>query len=188
MPLTLIVETGAIVPNANTYIGLTDANAYFEGRAHSEEWEAANPDEKEVALVNATRSIDQMMDYYGWRVNKTTQSLGWPRVWVNDPEGWQLYGSTFYPSNAIPQKLKEAVCEMALVILNDDDDRSADDPAKGVSSVSVGQGAVAVDFNSSDRRRIIPDNVRLLLRTFGRVVGVGSGNAKTYRDEPHVWP
>jgi hypothetical protein len=99
----MIVETGAIVPDANSYITLAFFDAYWLDRGVA----PAHDDlSKEAAIIVATQYVDSVNRFKGEIVSET-QSLAWPRQGAHDSEGRAI------PSDAIPAKLKQAVAEYA---------------------------------------------------------------------------
>lgn len=78
--MTLIVEDGTGLPNANSYISVVDTDAYFTGRGNAK-WASASPTDKESALVNATDYLDlRWIGLVGGVALTTTQSLLFPRT------------------------------------------------------------------------------------------------------------
>ena len=122
--MALIVETGAGVPGAESYLSLADADSWHSKRNNTA-WSSAVDTQREAALRLATDYIDghYRHRWHGWRVQPVNQSLEWPRYGVPVPGSRLRSGSAFYdgfigsiylPSNQIPQRLKDAVCEAAL--------------------------------------------------------------------------
>ena len=110
--MALVVEDGSEKTNANSYVSVSEADAYHADRGNAA-WANASADEKEQALIKATEYLD--FRYYGrWKGYKATedQSLEWPREWVYDRSGWLL--------EDIPQRLKDATCEAALRALSEE--------------------------------------------------------------------
>lgn len=105
---TLIVETGAIVANANTYVTVAEADAYWADRNQSL-WAALSPAEKEASLVIAAQYLEWNFDWLGSRINSTTQAMVWPR-WLPDGLDSDL---RFINSNVIPPRVKFAQIELA---------------------------------------------------------------------------
>jgi hypothetical protein len=174
MALTLIVEDGTSKPDSNTYIGLADADAYFEGRLHAEAWTAADDPTKSAALVHAARMLDQYISWLGEKSN-TDQAMEWPRWGVyldgsvyymtpNQPAAW-VYA---IDSDTIPRVLKDAQCELALVLIGQDT-QSLPDTA-GLSSISVA-GAVDLQVDKRDRIKEIPEHVFKIVSHFGNRKG-----------------
>ena len=85
MPLTLIKETGDGLVDANSYADTADGAAYHDGHLYPAPWTAATSETQEAALVMATRLIDALFHFKGFR-RLSTQALQWPRRWVPDPD------------------------------------------------------------------------------------------------------
>lgn len=109
--MPLIVETGAGLANANSYISLADANTYFADRGVTA-WDLLDDtDQKTPALINAA---EYMRRTYGRRwlgVRSTlTQRLDWPRYGVLKPPAFP--GDTYsdnFPGVYLPTQLPEEV-------------------------------------------------------------------------------
>ena len=112
--MPLIVEDGSIVPSANSYVSLAESDAYFLTYGNFD-W-AGSDEDKEQALVNATRAVELMYGprYLSYPLSMN-QGLLFPRYTFRD----KLL--RYHPSNTIPQALKDAVCEVALKSLNFED-------------------------------------------------------------------
>src|SRR5690606_31374425 len=102
----LIATPGA--PDANSYVTLEEADEYVAGLAgpSARAWEQLDTDAKRRALLTATRRLDQE-DYAG-RKASNAQALKWPRVGVRDEDG------RVYPSDVVPEVVKNAQVELAL--------------------------------------------------------------------------
>jgi hypothetical protein len=193
--ITVIVEDGTIVENANSYASVADGDTYHEGHLYGDAWNEASADEKARALVMATRTLEATMSFNGSRAS-STQSLCWPRIraenqeivdwfawglsygfWNEDPTTTGIWGP-YWASNVVPPAIRAATIETARELLKSD--RTLDDPTKGIQSVGVGQGAVSVSFNASDRKKIIPDMIRMMLSPYGTFRD-GMVNPKVYR-------
>jgi hypothetical protein len=144
----VVVEDGSVVPGANSYTSVADADTFLACQRYNDAWLAATPDEQAQAVVTATRAIDAAMDFNGYLTDPTTpQSLRWPRVYAPNPEVYLGYpyggypvsmgapGYGYWPSNVIPQCLKDATAMEALECLRLD--RISDNPALGLQSVRV---------------------------------------------------
>lgn len=99
--------------NANSYVTLAEATSFFEEAALSTAWDAASTDEKNRALISATRRLDQQ-DFRGAPVNPLTgtaesgtQALQWPR------------SGTGYLTTVIPEPIKRATLKLAYSLLAD---------------------------------------------------------------------
>ena len=106
---TLVVEDGSGLTNANSYASLAYADSYHEYHRNPATWSEADDGAKEQALRMATWWLDQT---YGdrWIGLKATQeqALDWPRGLAYDRNGYQV------PDDEVPNRLKDATCEMAL--------------------------------------------------------------------------
>ena len=99
--MTMIVEDGSIVANANSYMSLVEFQAYWTDRNTIITQTAV---EQEAALIVSTQYIDQNYDWKGSIVS-SVQALDWPRSGATDGEGRAI------ASNIIPQQLKNALAE-----------------------------------------------------------------------------
>lgn len=104
--MALVVEDGTGISNANAYVSVTDADAYFAARNNTS-WAARSTPDKEKGILYATSFLDSQFYWYG-HISKSEQALGWPRILVYDTEGRSL------PSSIVPQRVKDATCELAL--------------------------------------------------------------------------
>lgn len=171
--ITLVVEDGTGVTGANTYVGLDDANAYFEAHAHATTWAAANDTTRSAALAHATRLIDAQVQWNGYKTD-VDQPLQWPRQEVpnpDDPDGYSLDDATIY------QWLKDAVCEMAQLLLAGS--RESDGQGNGIAEFSL-DGVLSVKFDGSTKTEPVPDWMAASLAKWGRVT-LGGATVKLTR-------
>lgn len=107
--MTLIVETGAGLANAESYASVAFATAFHGARGKADAWDAV--EDKEAALRNAT---DYMTQQYSCRWAGTrfseAQALDWPRYDVP----WSDQALGVRPQNVIPSELMSACAELAL--------------------------------------------------------------------------
>ena len=108
--MVLVVEDGTGLSNANAYISVTEADAYFTARNNSV-WSSKTTPEKEAAILYATSFLDSNFYWLG-HIAVTDQALGWPRILVYDREGRSL------DSNSVPVRVKDATAELALEALD----------------------------------------------------------------------
>jgi hypothetical protein len=150
MALTLIKEDGTGLANANAYANAADGDAYFDGHLYASAWTAASAENKEAALVFATRLIDAEYQFHGYSAN-AAQSLSWPRQKCPDPDELRDDDDGYLPSDAIPKQIRDATCEMAreLLIL----DRTESPAGEGLKYRNVGSDQTGYD--KSDTRPII---------------------------------
>ena len=98
--------------NANSYVTLPEANAYFETVPDSTTWDNKTDDQKNRSLIAATRWIDSFV-YYGNRCDDG-QALKFPR------NNYQVDGVELACSK-IPVNIKYAQYELARALANDTD-------------------------------------------------------------------
>ena len=98
--------------NANSYVTLAEADAYFETVPSSTNWDNKSNDNKNRALISATRWIDTLV-YYGDRCDDD-QALKFPRT------NYQVDGVEL-ACTLIPQNIKYAQFELANALANDTD-------------------------------------------------------------------
>lgn len=115
--MALTVETGTGSATADSYIAIADAVTYLDkhaASASSNVFTAATSAAQEVALRNATRSIDSMyaLRFKGSRL-LGTQALQWPRVGVVTNDNYAV------DSDSVPALVKNATCELALRFIAD---------------------------------------------------------------------
>ncbi len=98
--MALIIEDGSVVAGAESYASVADADTYHVNRGNAA-WTGTDA-VKEAALRKAAAYLDgeYRRRWKGYRVQPLVQVMEWPRVSV--------------PSNTIPQRLKDAQCELAL--------------------------------------------------------------------------
>lgn len=115
--MTLIVEDGTGLTNANSYISVAGADAYVAERiigSTKTTWDAASTSSKESALIRATDYLDEnyRSRWKGYRGSQD-QALDWPRYSVVDGDGYLV------ASDAVPGQLSSALVEIAVTVVAD---------------------------------------------------------------------
>lgn len=184
MPLTLIKEDGSGLANANSYASAADGDAYHDGHLYASPWTAAITDSKEKALAMATRLIDGLFQFDGFK-RLSSQALQWPRRECRDPDvetgvipGLLLVRGPYLDETKVPPVIVNATCELARALLVED--RTDDPDGEGLSSMSV-VGSLRLDFNAGDRQPVIPAIVQTWLGKFGQYLPRTRGTAKLVR-------
>lgn len=101
----MIVEDGSGLTNSNSYVSLSEADAYWELR-NDTQWSGLSDDAKTASLVRAAQYMDFTYRWVGDRYS-ATQAMTWPRVVFWDRDGRAMY------ANEVPQRVKDAQCELA---------------------------------------------------------------------------
>lgn len=143
--------------SADSYISVSDADAYHDTHLYATDWTSASTSNKEKALKMATRILDEKVDWSGARAT-STQALAWGRTGVTD-DGRSV------SSTVHPQPVKNATAEFARHLLGSDLTVNSD--SKGISSMSV--GSVSLTFDKTDTAAVLPDIVQEMLRGWGTI-------------------
>ena len=98
--------------SANSYVTLAEADSYFETIPDSSTWTTKTTDQKNRALISATRWIDSL-NFYGDRCDNG-QALKWPR------NNW-LIDRVELTCSVIPPAIKYATFELARELVNNTD-------------------------------------------------------------------
>ena len=122
---------------ANSYVTLAEANTYFETVPDSSTWTSKTDDQKNRALISATRWIDSFV-FYGDRCD-SGQALKFPRnnYQVDDVE---------LACSAIPNNIKYAQYELARALANDTDAMTGNIGTNG-NIAEAKLGDLAVKYN-----------------------------------------
>jgi hypothetical protein len=138
MPLAIVATAGAA--NANSFATAAEMSAYCDARLNATIWTGA--DAQLPALVEATRELT-VLEYVGTRVD-TTQALAWPRDYAINPDlpSVEYLGDIellYFATTIVPQRVKDAACELALQYLKaGSSDLAVADANQGVIEKTVG--------------------------------------------------
>jgi hypothetical protein len=104
--LTLTVEDGTEVVDANTYISMADCSTY-NIEVGNYAWSSYAQIDREAAILRAMRWIKGLeTKWLGYRTTQT-QELAWPR------SGMYNLDDVLLGDDVIPEELKDALCEAA---------------------------------------------------------------------------
>lgn len=113
----------------NSYVSLETADYYFDERLNSSVWDNATQEEKEKALVTASKKLDNL-NFIGSKKSQT-QPMAFPRLFVSDKV------------TQMPADIEEAVCEEALALLEFGNSVHTQNKNFGIQSISLGTGSVS---------------------------------------------
>jgi hypothetical protein len=192
MALILVKEDGSGKSDANSYADVADGDAYFDGHLYASVWTGGAQEDKEKALVMATRLIDSQFQFNGTRTNEG-QALQWPRAECRDPDrrsaGWGVRSAECVEPDLVPAAVVQATCEMARELLIVD--RTAAAPGEGISATQTSQathdatggssGMTSVSYSKDDTRQIMSPVARAMLGKFGALISGGSGAVRLVR-------
>ena len=171
MALTLIKEDGTGKVDANAYANAADGDAYHEGHLYATAWVGATAEQKDAALVMATRLIDAAYQFGGL---KTTfvQALQWPRAECRSPDD-----DDELPSNEVPKAVRDATCEMARELLIVD--RTAAPEGEGLKYFF--DATSQKGYDKDDKRPVISGVAQSLLAKLGELLNRRSGAVRLVR-------
>ena len=134
---------------ANSYVTLAEANTYFETVPDSSTWTNKTDDQKNRALIAATRWIDSFI-FYGDRCDNE-QALKFPRnnYKVDDVE---------LNCTSIPNNIKYAQYELARALANDTDAITGSTGTDGNFS-EVKLGDIEVKYNTASQGTGVVNNI-----------------------------
>jgi len=135
--------------SANSYVTLAAADAYFETVPDSSSWSDKTSDQRNRALISATRWIDAL-SFYGDRCT-TTQALKWPR------EDFEVDGIELV-CTLIPTEIKVATYELARALANDTDAITGSTGTTGLYD-QVELGELKVKYKASSTTPGMVNNV-----------------------------
>lgn len=164
--MPLVLNNDPLAAGCNTYVSASEMATYVEDRCPDPEvgaaWRLLSNELKATYLVNATRSIDMIMDWSIGTKYSRDQNLDWPRynAWV---EGYLLDSTTF------PEPVKDATCEMAIWAMQNNGLVAVSQDA-AYDSIKV--GPLTIDFNQDVQgplNKYYPDIIAYLLKDYGSV-------------------
>lgn len=171
MPITINVEDGTGVADANSYVSVADVRTYATNRGVAllaADGTAATDDDVAAMLIKATDYLETRGQQYAGKPATAVQALSWPRQWAT-----QICTST-----QIPKALIKAECELVLV-LNEGVDLF---PVTTTAMITVDKTDV-LETHYSDKfgpqtSPTLPVISNLLKGLF---VGLGGGNIRVIR-------
>jgi hypothetical protein len=133
--MTLVVEDGTGLSNADAYISVVDAGTYFAAFSTTDPWLDYDAATQEIAIRSATRALDNIYgDAYASYPLTTTQSLLMPRKsWTN------AYG---FVVTGLPAVVAQATAELALLILTGNDPLDGSDDTGRVRETKIVVGEI----------------------------------------------
>jgi hypothetical protein len=161
MAVTFVVETGAGLPTATSYVAVATATQYvMDYIEDATDWTASSDDQKKRALNVATQFLDgkYRMLFKGTRTTED-QALCWPRYGVIDRDGYEL------DDDAVPAAVEHATVEVANYYINEGEAWPDVDNAGSVKSesIKIGEIAIAKEYAGSNAGSEIQTKVSSLL-------------------------
>jgi len=158
MALVIVATPGAA--DANSYATEAELTSWIEQRLNnSAAVLAATSDTKKKALINATRSLDQLVDWEGDPAEPTVQALQFPRINLEDDKGNEL------DSASIPERLVNATCELACNFI--DGDRLGEVSTSGIDYLKAGPVELEFSKTNAPARKVFTDTVFQMVALWG---------------------
>ena len=141
--MSLIVEDGTGLADAESYLSVADATTYHTNMGNSVAWAAVGVTAVQEAMLRRATNYLRSRYYNMWegRAIAAAQRLDWPRWGVPTRDG---YGAI--ASNAVPEEVKNACAELALKAFSAD---LMPDESQAVKREKIGPIEVEYDQTSS---------------------------------------
>lgn len=146
----------ALTVDVNAYSDVDDADTYFEDHINASDWTSATEENKEKALVTATRIFDRL-PLLGQKTD-SDQDLQFPRTGLTYLDG------TAVDSASVPQLVIETIYELAKYLLSDPASANTFGETGNIKSVKA--GPVTVEFLGSGRTLSLPENIYKMVDVF----------------------
>ena len=139
------METGIGIANANSYVSRVDADSYHS-LYNNTDWTGLDAD-KEQALILATRALDLLYGprFLSFKRITNVSPLLFPRMFFYDNNQHWVTETT------IPQCIKDAVCEIALMHMNGVDIFPLPNTDSNIKSnkIEIGPIKISNDYSSN---------------------------------------
>lgn len=156
--MALVLDDTAKGASSNTYCSRANADTYHESVYRASDWSGASSGNKDIALVEATRTLDNLVDWFG-EATTTTQALRAPRTGWYDPDGDELDEDT------VPGWLRDATAELARHIVASD--LFARPDGEGYKRIKA--DVVEVERDTMDTPGVLPPSVIMMVRPYGEI-------------------
>ena len=163
MAVTVIVEDGSGVTNANSYRSTADIDSWVETNPHDSTWAGLAQAQKNGYAIMSCRVLNEQIDWDGWQTDDE-QSLDLPRSGMTDKNGNSI------DDDEIPSEIQNAQSELARLLA--ESDRTADPDTAGFKEIGVGSIKLIID--KADRVPVLASAVWNQISAFGeRAVSKG---------------
>lgn len=147
----------------NTYLSLAEAAALVPLNLFVDAWLAATTAAREIALVQASRLLDEYCAWNGGPAS-TDQPMRWPREKAYSRDG------ILVDSSIVPGPIKTATFLLANHLLTENPQSVPD--TQGITSMSM--SGLSMTFDKRDRKKLIPEDVKSALAGLGVPSGYGN--------------
>ncbi len=136
MAVTVTVEDGSGVADANSYASIATITAWVLTNPHDTTWSALTDAQKNGYAVMSCRVLNEQMDWDGWQ-SDADQALDLPRSGMVDKNGNSI------DNDESPTEVQNAQCELARLLAIED--RTADPGTAGFKEIGVGSIKLVID-------------------------------------------
>jgi len=173
-------------PAANSFITEAEFIAYLATRlnvpAGSTVSGSTCTETEKKAMIEATRELNDL-EWIGYR-HSTTQALAWGRDWAENPDAENLATTDisiqYFASDAIPQRVKDATCELAMQFVKaGTTDIAATDDSLALTGIVA--GSVELDFADPSIRVQGLSRYPRILNRLRDLLASGSGQMEVVR-------
>jgi len=161
MAIEVIVETGQIIENANSYVTIAEITEWVLSNPHDSTWAALADAAMNGYAVMACRVMEEQMDWDGWQTDDE-QARDLPRSGMVDKNG------NYIDSDEIPTSVKNAQSELARLLALID--RTADPDTAGFKEIGVGSIKLVID--KFDRSPVMADAVWNMIHFLGSKISL----------------
>lgn len=165
--MAVTVENGTGVANADSYISVADATAYFGTRLYSTAWSEASAEDKEVALIQAARTLDNYVSWFGLK-SDPDQTMQWPRIGIYELQNVNGVETDVELIDTVPTVVIQAQCELAIYLLGGD--KTSLPSTAGFKKLNVA-GAISFEVDNNTKPMLIPAIVLQLVGKYGNRKG-----------------
>lgn len=144
----MIVTPDVDPDNATSYCDVAYADAFFRMRVNDKSWSSLDGGKKEVALIQATRTIDTR--FFSGEKLESEQALQFPR------DGQEK----------VPEKVRYATCIMAVELIENDGSLFNDDHYDNQLYKSVQTGPIKVEYVNGEIKTPAQNEIDSLLSEF----------------------
>lgn len=156
--ITITHEDGTGVVNANSYVSLTNADAYAATVLDNSTWLSSSDEKRKQGLISATRILDHEVNWFGIK-RFDSGALRWPRSNVFDDDGLPV------AEDSVPVPIQNATVELAMWLIQGG--KLVERSGIGLKRLVV--DVIELDFDKQDKRDLIPGYIRRMLVEYGSV-------------------
>ena len=179
--MALTIDATAGSATGNSFVLESEAITFAATRLNLTGWTTvtgtACTESEKAALIEASRELSAVI-YQGYRTDGT-QTLAWPRQLAVDPDRTSSY-YVLFDSNVIPQRIKNAACELAFQFLADGTtDTASLDSTISIKSESV--GPISTTYAEPSQRAQGLARYPRVMRQIAPLLAIGSGQTRLIR-------